>query len=126
MSPRAQFCKRTECLRKRARGRKQVSRRAPAGVVVEMRAPEPAPEVTTVYAATLAALVEAGRHATPAGANALRMAARLDSADEDTGSALAAASKQHLAALEDALRGAARADDGVDELRARRARRVGA
>lgn len=62
---------------------------------------------------------------TPAGVNALLLAAKLD-AGGDTGSAMAALSKQHLAALAEATKNHKGAADPLDELRARReARRFG-
>lgn len=82
------------------------------------------PEVVTLVGATRASLEAAGRESTPAGVNALLLAAKLDLGG-DTGSAMAALAKQHLAALEEALKGAPVADDQVDELRARRAKRLG-
>jgi hypothetical protein len=69
-------------------------------------------------------LEEAGRADTPAGVSALLLAAKLDLGG-DTGSAMAALAKQHLAALDEALRGALVAADKVDELRRRRERRLG-
>jgi len=77
----------------------------------------------TNYAVTLADLERGGRLDTPAGRNALTLASRLDSASGDTGSSIAALSKQHLAALAEALKDAPRADDGVDELAAFRTKR---
>lgn len=73
--------------------------------------------------ATQRQLAAAGRESCPAGVNALLLARRLDQAG-DTGSAVAALSRQHLAALEAALEGAEPAGDPVDELRHRRERRL--
>ena len=85
-----------------------------------------APEVTErsaggVFSATLTALTEAGRIHTPAGQNALALATRIDGGATDTGSSIAALSKQHLAAMAEAMKDveAAKADS-VDELRRRR------
>ncbi len=82
----------------------------------------PARAPGAVYASTLVALTEAGRVHAPAGQNALALAVRIDGGALDTGSSVAALSKQHLAALAEALRGANVVADGVDELRARRGR----
>lgn len=84
----------------------------------------PSAEAVSLAAATRATLDEAGRADSPAGVSALLLAAKLDLGG-DTGSAMAALAKQHLAALEEALKDAPRAEDRVDELRARRAKRLG-
>lgn len=68
-------------------------------------------------------LEEADRLRTPAGVGALTLAAKLD-AGTDTGSALAALQKQHMAALELALRDAKVTASPLDELRARREARL--
>lgn len=115
---RGRFCKRGDCTRARARARKRESR----GTVVELPAPDSS-EVPSNYTATLRALEAAERLGTPAGVNALTLAQRLDTATAESGSGIAALSKQHLAALEEATRNARVAADPVDELRARRERR---
>lgn len=117
----SRFCTGVECKRVRARERKRASR---GGTVVEL-APRPLASVPSAYDATLEALTSVNRQASPAGVNALTLASRLDSASSDTGSSLAALSKQHLAALEEALKDAPREADGVDELRQQRLRRIG-
>lgn len=73
--------------------------------------------------ATRRQLAPFGREATPSGVNALLLARRLDQGG-DTGSAIAALSRQHLLALESALEGAEPEGDPVDELRHRRERRL--
>lgn len=125
--PKARFCSDVECKRARERARKRASRAGssvrPAQVVV---LPRPALSgVPSAYEATLEVLTSVNRQVTPAGVNALALAARLDSSTSDTGSSLAALSKQHLAALGEALKDAPREADGVDELRQQRLRRLG-
>jgi hypothetical protein len=110
-SARQRFCS-TTC---RSRGHR-------GGSVVPLR--DSMPEPASLVDVTRQALAEVGRESTPAGVSALLLAAKLDLGG-DTGSAMAALAKQHLAALEESLRGVPRADDRVDELRARRARRIG-
>lgn len=80
-------------------------------------------EVVSAVEATRQALEEADRLSSAAGVNALLLAAKLD-AGGDTGSAMAALSKQHLAALDEALKGARVASNPLDELRERRERRL--
>lgn len=82
----------------------------------------PKPEVSAL-ATTRRVLEEADRLETPAGANAMLLAAKLD-ACTDTGSAMAALSKQHLAALEAATKNATTTRTELDELRERRAARL--
>ncbi len=117
-SPRAKFCLDIGCARARDRERKRS--REQSG--------KPAPDgdrpAGGVFAATLVALAGAGRVDSPAGQNALALAARIDFGAFDTGSSLAALSKQHLAALGEALKDVSVVADGVDELRARRAARA--
>lgn len=78
-----------------------------------------------VEAATRARLDAAGRLGSPEGMSALLLARKLDQGG-DTGSAMAALAKQHLASLEAAVRDAELASDPVDELRSRRQRRLSA
>lgn len=74
-----------------------------------------------MFSATLTALADAGRVHSPAGQNALALATRIDGGATDTGSSIAALSKQHLAAMSEALRDTEGAKaDSVDELRKRR------
>ena len=74
-----------------------------------------------VFSATLTALMEAGRVHSPAGQNALALATRIDGGATDTGSSIAALSKQHLAAIAEALRDTEVVKaDSIDELRRRR------
>lgn len=80
-------------------------------------------EPETLVSATRVALAAGGREASPAGVSALLMAAKLDLGG-DTGSAMAALAKQHLAALEEALKNVPQVGDRVDELRERRAKRL--
>jgi hypothetical protein len=79
---------------------------------------------STLVDATRAVLEAADRLNTPAGVSALLLAGKMD-AGGDTGSALAALAKQHLAVLDEATRGALVAADPVDDLRARRMARLG-
>lgn len=99
--------------------RSRKRRKRAAGDVV----PIDAGQIPSVVAMTREVLVEADRVNTPAGANALRLAAKLD-AGGDTGSAMAALSKQHLAALEVATADVEREGDVVRDLEERRARRL--
>jgi hypothetical protein len=112
------------------RCRKRVQR---GGKVLELRADDgparPSPpdgeRLGPVATATHAALTEAERLATPLGAAALALAARLDQPGTDTGSAVAALARQLEATLESATRGAGSAsapDQLRDELAARRAK----
>jgi hypothetical protein len=74
-----------------------------------------------VFSATLSALTAASRVHSPAGQNALALATRIDGGATDTGSSVAALSKQHLAAMAEALRDVESVKaDSVDELRRRR------
>lgn len=73
--------------------------------------------------ATRRQLAPVGRESSPSGVNALLLARRLDEGG-DTGSAIAALSRQHLAALEAALEDVKVEGDPVDELRHRRERRL--
>lgn len=123
----AKFCADVGCRRERDRVRK----RPQPGVVVDFKATAPGAEPAledglSVYNATLDALTSVNRLETPAGQAALRLAKRLDAATTDSGSSIAAVSKQHLATLSEALKGAPRAATQLDELRQRRAQRHGA
>lgn len=77
-----------------------------------------------VFASTLLTLTEAGRIHTPAGQNALLLASWMDNAEGDHGGGKAALSKQHLAALAEAMKDTEESGDLVDELQARRAKRA--
>ena len=81
------------------------------------------PELSLLEA-TWRALLEVGRDETPAGVSALLLAAEIDKGGQ-SGSAMAALAKQHQSQLDEALKNAPRAEDRVDELRARRAKRLG-
>lgn len=96
---------------------------APLAEVVELPA-RPLVDAS-VLEATRLALEAAGRLDSPAGRNVLVLADRLDHSLKDTGSSVAAMSKQHLTALAEVLKDAPQAADEVDELEARRARRHG-
>lgn len=116
---RAQYCDDLECERARARLRRRVSNRKQA----EEQLPDDVPEgagAGGVFSATLSALTTAGRVATPAGQNALALATRIDHGATDSGSSIAALSKQHLAALDEALKNLEQVGDPIDELGARR------
>jgi hypothetical protein len=67
-------------------------------------------------------LEQAGRLGTALGEAALVLARRID-AGHDPGSAVAALAREHRAALAEAVRGARRAADPMDELKARRERK---
>jgi hypothetical protein len=119
-SKRSRFCARVDCRRARDRERR---RRERGAEVVPLGAAIVAGETGEVEGATLEQLTSAGRLETAAGRNALVLARRLDAGGLDTGSSVAALSKQHLSALSEALAGAIVVADAVDELRARRERR---
>lgn len=84
--------------------------------------PDPDFELET---ATLAELNAGGRAESASGKAALALAKRIDSGLHETGSSLAALVREHRAALADALKGGKRAANPVDELRARRERKLG-
>ena len=122
-SSRATYCSaRCRVAAHEARKRGEVSTGSlPAEVEAELRG-----SVDGVRAATLSALERGGVTATPAGQVALVLAARIDSpADSDSGSALAAAVREHRSALADALAQSVVvvAGDPIDELAERRAGR---
>jgi hypothetical protein len=120
-SRRFKFCARPECKRQRARGRKRGERAV--GEVIDL---PPPPARVSVTSATRAQLEKVGRAETAEGQNAIVLAERLDAATYnalETGSSVAALSKQHLAALADALKDVSVNADGVDELKLRRERR---
>lgn len=85
--------------------------------------PAPSEAEGSLYAATLAELVAAGREGSALGRSALLLARRLDGAVREPGMGMAALAKQHEQTLAGAVRGAARAADPVDELRAARDRK---
>lgn len=121
-SKRARFCRDAECKRVRARERK----RKQLGIVLPLP-DSPSDQVpgASLLAATRKALEGAGQLESYAGQAALVLAEQLASDSRvDTGSSLASLAKEFRAAMADALKDAARADDGIDELRARRARRA--
>ena len=91
-------------------------------------APAPAPdgEPPTVEEAVRRELDKAERTGTVFGQAALVLARRLDQPAMDTGSAVSSLVKQLSATLEQALAGVESAGDQVDELRARRDRKLGA
>lgn len=109
---------------------RQRAHRAPKPTEAEQDAPVvtlPTPVVEGGTAAsTRAELDAAGRLDTAAGQAALTLARRIDDCGSETGASLAALVKQHLATLQMATAGAERAADPIDELRARRERRLGA
>lgn len=106
---RSQFCRTPECDRARARARKAKQR----GTVVQLPTREPADDGSN-EAITRAELAAAGRLDTIAGRNALSLARRLDAGAQDSGSSFAALAKQHLAAVEKALEGAAAVEDPIE------------
>jgi hypothetical protein len=84
------------------------------------------PAVTQeVETAVRATLEDAGRLSTPLGQVALALARRLDAPGGDTGAGLAALAKQLAATLAAVTADARPADDLLDELRARRDRKLG-
>lgn len=121
-SDRAQYCDDPGCGRARARARRQESNRKQGADAAD--ASDGERPAGGVFSATLTALTDAGRVATPAGQNALALASRIDHGAEDSGSSIAALSKQHLAALDEALKDLASAGDPVDEFTRRRRSRT--
>ncbi len=107
--------------------RKQ-NQRASGASVTELRpagqAEEEPVEVGPVTGATWRKLEEAERLDTPEGMTALALAHRLDHGGRDTGSALASVARELRATLAEALKGAAVEADPVDEIRARRERKL--
>jgi hypothetical protein len=124
-SPRARFCREPACRRQRERARKRAKR---VGAPVEPEIVQPvaaAPRPAGgVFAATLSALQQAGRVATPAAQIAIALSVRIDHGAEDTGSSLAALSREHRAALGQALEGAGRESSPLDEIKAQRQKRL--
>jgi hypothetical protein len=126
--PSAKYC--SEKCKKRAQ-------RQPGGVKAAKVVPLP-PEATSepadeplvppaggsVTAATVAKLEAAGRLDSPEGQTALALARRIDAGAAETGSSLAALARQHLATLAEAVKNAAAKADPLDELRARRERKL--
>lgn len=95
-SPRAKFCS--------DRCRKQASR---GGEVRTIRPqpPQPQPTVGTVESEVARELEEAGRLDSALGAQCVALARRIDAPGADTGSAVAAVSKQLTALMAEATRG---------------------
>jgi hypothetical protein len=114
----AKYC--GERCKKRAQ-RRPSAPSAPAAPVVELPAESFAGSLT---AATLADLERAGRVDTADGQAALALARRVDLGAKETGASLAALVREHRAALAEAVRDAETAADPLDELRARRERKL--
>ena len=87
--------------------------------------PVPVDPDTELWTATLRELAAAGRAGSASGQAALLLARRLDSRLMETGSSVAAMVREHRAALADAVKGGRRAANPMDELRARRERKIG-
>lgn len=115
--PTAKFCS-SNCRAKSSNASKRAPRPAPAEVP-----PVPLPVASGLVAAVRAELEAAERDATALGAQALALAARIDTG-ADTGSAIAALSKELRAVMDSALAGAAKAADKLDELSERRKRKA--
>lgn len=77
----------------------------------------------SVLAAVRKELKVIGKTATPLGATAMRLAARID-AGEDPGSAVAAMAKELRATMSELTRAAVAVADPIDELRKRRETRL--
>jgi hypothetical protein len=121
-SKRSKFCTDVECKRRRERERK----RRGGGEVVEMPGASSAPERASegsIAAAARAELVAAGRADTSVGRAAIALAERLELGMFDTGSSMAALSREYRATLAEALKDARVDADTVDELGERRRRR---
>lgn len=118
-SPRAKWCDDLACERVRVRDRVRKTRAS--GEIEQLPASVPERVAGGVFAASLTALTDAGRVGSPAGQNALALATRIDGGFTDTGSSIAALSKQHLAAMAEALKDVAAAKtDELDAVRRRR------
>jgi hypothetical protein len=104
----------------RCRQRKHRKPDAPS----ELPAPVDIGVTAGVTATTQAALERADRADSPAGQAALALARRIDAGSAETGSALASMVRQHGVTLAEALRNATIEADPVDELRARRDRKL--
>ena len=115
--PTAKYCG-GSCRAKASNASKRAPRRAP----VELP-PAPAPADGGVVAAVSAELEAADRAESFLGAQALALAARID-AGSDTGSAVAALSKELRAVMDAALADAPKAADKLDELSERRKRKA--
>jgi hypothetical protein len=109
---------------------KKRAQRRPGGVSAAKVLPlpgepasEPAMSGGGLTGASTAELEAAGRLETAAGQAVLTLARRIDASGGETGSALASLVREHRAALAEAVRGAAKAADPLDELRARRERK---
>ena len=92
----------------------------------EAAAPMPVDPDAELWTATLDELTAAGRVASASGQAALLLARRLDSRLVETGSSVAAMVREHRAALADALKSASSEVNPLDELRARRERKLDA
>lgn len=84
----------------------------------------PADLDSELWTATLGELTGAGQVASASGQAALLLARRLDSGLTETGSSVASMVREHRAALADALKGARAETNPLDELRARRERKL--
>jgi hypothetical protein len=105
---------------------RRCSMRASRQPKAEADAVMPVDPDSELWTATLDELTSAGRVASSSGQAALILARRIDSASGETGSGLAALVKQHGASLADALKGARAESNPLDELRARRERKLDA
>ena len=110
----AKFCT-SGCRAKSSNASKRAPKPAPASVT-------PLPERSALVAAVERELTAAKRLDTALGAQAVALATRIDSG-ADTGSAVAALSKELRAVMDAALADAETAADPLDELRARRERK---
>lgn len=121
-SSRAKYCDET-C-------RKRVQRRGPAAEVVNFPAPVPVvpverPGYGPIGTAVYADLEAANRVGTVAGQMALALANRMDNGSMETGAGYTSVAKQLRETLAEAVAGAQKVNDPVDELRARRDRKLG-
>lgn len=114
--PIAKYC--SERCKKRAQRKPRPAQAQPAA------APIPVDPDSELWTATLNELTAAGRVASASGQAALLLARRLDSGLTETGSSVAAMIREHRAALADALKGATAEVNPLDELRARRERKL--
>lgn len=119
----SRFCSSTCRIRSHRNGG---SGKAPAVVPIESATERLPGSDGPLTASVRARLVEVDRLDSWQGQNALLIAQRLDAETTDTGSSIAALSRQLDVAMGQALDGVAIPNDPLDELRARRERKLGA
>lgn len=99
------------------------SQETPKGPAPVRDLPTQAPS-GSVEAATRSELADAGCEESAAGQSALALARRIDGGSVETASGVAALVREHRAVLAKALENAEKSGDDLDELRARRERKL--